>query len=106
MARRNCDAGVARNHNQVNKLIICRSVASARLSSTVSRLDQTHLHVQGRLSSYGSGLPHFPEELSDIHGRTWLGSRRRNGARSQGPITLATVAAVIINLDASAEAKQ
>jgi len=39
--------GVARNHNQVDKLITCRSIAPAKLSGTVSQLDRTHLHVQG-----------------------------------------------------------
>jgi hypothetical protein len=84
-----------------------RPVAPARLSSTASQLDWTHLQARGRLSSYGSGPPHFPEELSDVCGRTRVGSGPEAAATRglQGPITLATVASVIIDLDAGAEAK-
>ena len=79
----NCDTRVARNHTQVDKLLVCRSVALARLSSTVSQSDWTHVHVQRRLSSFGGGPPHF----SEVRGRTRLGYRRRRGARLRGLIT-------------------
>jgi hypothetical protein len=51
---------------------MCHSVAPAGLSGTVSQLDRTYLHVQGRLSLCESGPPHFAEELSDV---------RRSGLR-------------------------